>query len=329
MAEPSLDEFDSIKQVVQVLRDQIGQVIVGKAGAVELMVVALFCEGHVLLEDVPGIGKTTLAKTLARSLGCSFRRIQFTPDVLPSDITGVNVFNQKTGEFEYRTGPIHAQIVLADEINRAGPRTQSALLEAMEERQVTVDGETRALPYPFLVLATQNPVELEGTFPLPEAQLDRFLLRVAIGYPDREEERAILHRFRTGNPLADLQPLLSTDAIHAANQLCRQVFVHTAIEDYLLDLVRASRSSPAIELGVSPRGTMALYRASQALALVRGRSFVLPDDVKQLAIPVLTHRLILASDARLRGQSAVAAVGKLIEATPVPVEERWSQSQQR
>ena len=255
MALASPDEQAPIQQQIERLREQIGQVIVGKAGVVELLLVALFCEGHVLLEDVPGIGKTTLAKTLARSLGCSFRRIQFTPDVLPSDITGVNIYNQKSGEFEYRAGPIQAQVVLADEINRAGPRTQSALLEAMEERQVTVDGETRTLPYPFLVLATQNPVELEGTFPLPEAQLDRFLLRVAIGYPDREEERAIVHRFRTGNPLADLQPILSTAMIHAANQQCRKIYVHAVIEDYILDLVRASRATPAIELGASPRGT--------------------------------------------------------------------------
>ena len=306
------------------LREQIGRVIVGKDAAVELLLVALLCDGHVLLEDVPGIGKTTLAKTLARCLGCTFSRIQFTPDLLPSDITGVNVFNQKSGDFEFRPGPIGAQILLADEINRAGPRTQSALLEAMEERQVTVDGVTRPLPHPFLVLATQNPVELEGTFPLPEAQLDRFLLRVVLGYPEREEERTILRRFAAGSPLATLSPLIDADALVTLQECCRAVAVHPVVEDYLLDLVAATRHDAAVESGASPRSALALYRAGQALAALRGRDYVIPDDVKQLAAPVLAHRLILTPEARLRGQSAQAVLVRLLEQTPVPVEERRS-----
>jgi MoxR-like ATPase len=275
---------------------------------------------------VPGIGKTTLAKALARSLGCSFSRIQFTPDLLPSDITGVNIFNQKTSEFEYRPGPLMAQIILADEINRAGPRTQSALLEAMQERQVTVDGVTRPLPHPFIVLATQNPVELEGTFPLPEAQVDRFLMRVALGYPSLEEERQILHRFRAENPLAELEPLVSAQELQTASMSCREVYVHKTVENYLLALVRASRAEPAITLGASPRGALALYRASQVFAALQGRDYVLPDDVKHLAMPVLGHRLILSPDARLRGANTQATMTRLIEQVPVPVEERWSES---
>jgi MoxR-like ATPase len=312
-----------VQQIAGAVRENVARVIVGKEAVAELLVVALFCEGHVLLEDVPGIGKTTMAKTLARSLGCSFQRIQFTPDLLPSDITGVSVFDQKTSEFKYRPGPIMAQIVLADEINRAGPRTQSALLEAMEERQVTVDGVTRSVPRPFLVLATQNPIELEGTFPLPEAQVDRFLMRLALGYPQREEERQILRRFRTDDPLSRIEPVAEVEEIRQAGELCRRVYVHSAIEDYVLDIVRASRSQPAVELGVSPRGSLALHRTSQALAAIRGRHYVIPDDVKQLAVPVLAHRLILSPDARLRGRTAQEVLNELIEQVPVPVEEVW------
>ncbi|MFN3981101.1 MAG: AAA family ATPase [Caldilinea sp.] len=320
-------DLQQVAEAATRLKINVGRVIVGKENVVELLLVALFCDGHVLLEDVPGIGKTTLAKTLARSLGCTFSRIQFTPDLLPSDITGVNVFNQKIGDFEYRGGPILAEVVLADEINRAGPRTQSALLEAMEERQVTVDGVTRPLAYPFLVLATQNPVELEGTFPLPEAQLDRFLLRVAVGYPDREEERTILRRFRTGNPLAEVQPQLDAAELRQLSSRCRQVACHPVVEDYLLDLVHATRHDPAVELGVSPRGALALLRASQALAAMRGRDYVTPDDIQTLAQPVLTHRLILSPESRLRGQSAAAVVARLLEQTPTPAEEVWSARQ--
>lgn len=317
-------EISDVAATARRLREQIDRVIVGKDAVIELLLVALFCDGHVLLEDVPGIGKTMLAKTLARSLGCTFSRIQFTPDLLPSDITGVNVFNQKLGDFEYRGGPILAEVVLADEINRAGPRTQSALLEAMEERQVTVDGVTRPLAYPFLVLATQNPVELEGTFPLPEAQLDRFLLRVAMGYPSREDERTILRRFRTSNPLWEIEPLIGAAEVRQLSARCRQVACHAVVEDYLLDLVHASRTDPAVELGVSPRGALAWLRAAQALAAIRGREFVTPDDLQTLAQPVLAHRLILSPESRLRGQKADNVIKRLLDQTPVPVEETWS-----
>jgi len=306
------------------VRENVARVIVGKESVVELMLVALLCEGHVLLEDVPGIGKTTLAKALARSLGCTFRRIQFTPDLLPSDITGVSVYNQATREFEFRAGPVFAQIVLADEINRAGPRTQSALLEAMQERQVTVDGITRALAPPFLVLATQNPIELEGTFPLPEAQLDRFLLRLSLGYPEPDEERAILRRFRLEDPLVGLQPVLSAEQVLALAARCRQVFVHEAVEDYMIALVRATRTSDALALGASPRGTLALHRTSQALAALQGRSFVLPDDVQRLVDPVLGHRLIPSTKMRLHGKGIGDILADLVAQVPVPVEENWS-----
>jgi MoxR-like ATPase len=316
-------EIRPVQQIAQAVRENVARVIVGKDDVLDLLLVALFCEGHVLLEDVPGIGKTTLAKTLARSIGGSFQRIQFTPDLLPSDITGVSIFNQQQQAFEYRPGPVVAQIVLADEINRAGPRTQSALLEAMEERQVTVDGVTRPLPYPFLVLATQNPVELEGTFPLPEAQVDRFLLRVGLGYPAREEERQILHRFRANNPLTEITPVVTTDQIQTANRICREVYVHPVLEDYLLDLIHASRSHAALALGVSPRGTLALYRASQALAAIRGRHYVTPDDIKTLATPVLAHRLAPSLDARLHSRSTAEALTTILGQTPVPVEEVW------
>ncbi|MBF8283057.1 MAG: MoxR family ATPase, partial [Anaerolineales bacterium] len=294
-----MTDLSRVQSTARALQDNIARVIVGKAQAVELLLAALLTQGHVLIEDVPGLGKTMLAKSLARSLGCSFQRLQFTPDLLPSDITGVNVFNQKTGEFEFRPGPIMAQIVLADEINRAGPRTQSALLEAMEERQVTVDGVTRPLPRPFLVLATQNPIELEGTFPLPEAQVDRFLMRVAIGYPDSGEEREILRRFRDADPLSELTPVASGDDVLALSAAARGVHVSEAIETYILALTRATREEAALALGASPRGSLALYHTAQALAALRGRAFVLPDDVQALAGPVLEHRLIPSSQSRL------------------------------
>ncbi|MCX7680902.1 MAG: MoxR family ATPase [Anaerolineae bacterium] len=306
------------------VKENIARVIVGKDNVVELLLIALFCEGHVLLEDVPGIGKTTLAKSLARSLGCSFQRIQFTPDLLPSDITGVSVYNQKTGEFEYRPGPLLAQIVLADEINRAGPRTQSALLEAMEERQVTVDGVTRPLPRPFLVLATQNPIELEGTFPLPEAQVDRFFMRLALGYPEEAEERVVLQRFREDNPLDTLAPVVSAEQVLEIQRAVRTVFVHPAVEEYIVRLTRATRRHRAVRLGASPRGSLALYRAAQARAAIQGRAFVLPDDVKSLLHPILEHRVIATSEARVRGRAVRDILDEIAAEVPVPVEEIWS-----
>jgi MoxR-like ATPase len=265
-----------------------------------------------------------LAKSLAKSLGCSFQRVQFTPDLLPSDITGVSIFNQKTHEFEYRAGPLMSQIILADEINRAGPRTQSALLEAMEERQVTVDGTTRSVPLPFLVVATQNPVELEGTFPLPEAQLDRFLLRVTIGYPEVEEEREVLRRFRTVDPLEELKPVVAGADILTLSAACRHVYISPAIETYILSVVRATRNNPALSLGASPRGSLALARTAQVLAAVRGRAFVIPDDVQLLSVPTLAHRLILSSQSRLHGKGVPDVLQSVIEQVPVPVEETWS-----
>ncbi len=302
------------------VRESVGRVIVGKSSAIELLLVALLCEGHVLIEDVPGIGKTTLAKALARSLNLTFKRVQCTPDLLPADITGTMVFNQATGTFEFYPGPVFTQVLLADEINRATPRTQSALLEAMEERQVSVEGEVRPLPRPFVVLATQNPIELEGTFPLPEAQLDRFLLKLSLGYPELEEERQILRRFRAADPLRELGPVADVAEILAAQRLVREVHVSTAVEDYLLAIIRETRRHPAVELGASPRAALALYRTAQALAAISGRDYVIPDDIKRLAGPVLAHRLITNPQARLKGRSVVEIVDEVLAAVPVPVE---------
>jgi len=310
-----------IKETAAKVKENVERVIVGKSEVVELAIVALLCEGHILFEDVPGLGKTVLAKSLARSLGCSFRRIQCTPDLLPSDITGTYIFNQKTADFEFRPGPIMSQVVLADEINRATPRTQSALLEAMQERQVTTEGETRALPRPFLVMATQNPIELEGTFPLPEAQLDRFLLKIQIGYPSAEDDRLILSRFRASDPLEGLAAVVSTADLQQMQRDCREVHVAADTEDYIIRLVHATRQNPAVELGASPRAMLALYNASQALAAIRGRGFVTPDDVKYLVTPVLIHRIIPKSESRLRGQKAEQTLKEIIDAVAVPVEE--------
>jgi len=309
-----------IKQSAERVIENIARVIVGKDEVIELCLVALLCEGHILLEDVPGIGKTTLAKAIARSIGCSFRRIQFTPDLLPSDVTGILYFNQKEQDFEFRPGPIMSQVVLADEINRATPRTQSALLEAMQERQVTVDVETMALPRPFLVLATQNPIELEGTFPLPEAQIDRFLMRVALGYPSKEDENAILLRYERQDPLATLRPVIEADELLAMQGQVKSVLVEESVREYMVDVVRATREHEAVELGVSPRGTLALYRTVQALAAVRGRTFVIPDDVKYLAPPVLTHRIIISPQTRLRGRRPEEVMAEIVDTVPVPVE---------
>jgi MoxR-like ATPase len=303
------------------IRAAVAQVVVGKEEALEQMLVALLCRGHALIEDVPGVGKTLLARSLASAMGCTFRRIQFTPDVLPSDVTGSSIFNQRTAEFEFRPGPVFAQVLLADEINRATPRAQSALLEAMEERQVTVDGHTTALPEPFLVLATQNPIELEGTFPLPEAQLDRFVVRVALGYPSLEEEHAILRRFEDDDPFARLVPVTTAPAVAALQRQRGQVTVGDAVRAYLLEVVRSTRSDERVVLGASPRAALSLHRAAQARALLHGRSFVLPDDVKALAVAVLAHRLVLTAQARLRGETADGIVRAVLGAVEVPVED--------
>jgi MoxR-like ATPase len=310
-----------IPEVARRLRENIQKVIVGKDEVIDLTLVAVLCEGHILLEDVPGIGKTTLARALAASLGCTFRRIQFTPDLLPSDVTGLSWFNQKEQVFEFRPGPIISQVVLADEINRATPRTQSALLEAMQERQITADGVTRSLPRPFLVLATQNPVELEGTFPLPEAQIDRFLLRIAIGYPSEAEENAILERFRLSDPLPDLQPVTSPAEILSLQAERRRVRVEESLRDYIVRVARATRRHQEIELGASPRATLSLFQAAQAWASIHGRDYVLPDDVKSMAPHVLTHRLMISPQAQLRGRQPEELVEGIVETVAVPVEQ--------
>ncbi len=309
-----------IAEVARRLRENIQQVIVGKDEVINLTLAVVLCEGHMLLEDVPGIGKTTLARALAASLGCSFRRIQFTPDLLPSDVTGLNWFNQKLQEFTFKPGPIMSQVVLADEINRATPRTQSALLEAMQEKQVTIDGFTHMLPRPFLVMATQNPIELEGTFPLPEAQIDRFLMRIAIGYPDEAEENQILERFRYSDPMPALQPVSTPEEIIELQMERRQIRVTEAVREYIVRIARATRNHSEIELGASPRATLSLYQASQAWAGIQGRDFTLPDDVKKIAPLVLTHRLIISPQAQLRGRKVEELVADIVEAVPVPVE---------
>jgi len=309
-----------VKEAADRLVSNVGKVIVGKKETIELVLVVLLCEGHVLIEDIPGIGKTMLAKAVARSLGGSFKRIQSTPDLLPSDVTGIHYFNQKTSEFEFRPGPIMANIVLVDEINRATPRTQSCLLECMQEYQITVDLETVALPRPFLVMATQNPVELEGTFPLPEAQLDRFLLRVSLGYPSEDEEGAILSRFQQDNPLESLPTVLEARELIKLWGLCRQVYVEDSVRDYAIAISRATRSHDDIKLGASPRASLGLHLASQALAAIRGRDYVIPDDVKYLAVPVMAHRLIARTEARLRGHSLADIISEVVSAVPVPVE---------
>jgi MoxR-like ATPase len=310
-----------ISSAAAALRANVGRVIVGKDRVIDLAFVAILCEGHLLLEDVPGIGKTTLAKALARSLDCEFRRIQFTPDLLPSDLTGLAIYNQKTQDFEFRPGPLLTQILLADEINRATPRTQSALLEAMQERQITVDGSTMRLPRPFFVMATQNPVELEGTFPLPEAQVDRFFMRLELGYPSAEEEGEILKRFERSEPLAELTPVMSSMTLGEMQESVQLVRVEESLRGYIVAIAHATRVHPAIELGVSPRVSLYLYRAAQAYAAMSGRDYVLPDDIKYLAPYVLTHRLMLGAQTRLRGRTTRDILQEIVESVPAPVEQ--------
>ena len=309
----------AIAQTAAKIKDNIEKVLVGKGGVIELTLAAILSGGHILIEDVPGIGKTTLARTLASSLDCTFHRIQFTPDLMPSDITGINFYNQKTGEFEFRPGPIIAQVVLADEINRATPRTQSALLEAMGERQLTVDNVTISLPVPFLVIATQNPIELEGTFPLPEAQLDRFMLRLRLGYPTEDEEEAMLTRFQTADPLQDLTAVVAASDITGLQDAVREVHFDPVLRNYLVQLVQATRCHGDVELGASPRATMGLFRCSQALAAIRGRDYVTPDDLKTLAPLALSHRMILRSQARLRERTAESVIDEILSQVQVPV----------
>lgn len=298
--------------------ENIKKVIVGKDDAVELGVIALICQGHALIEDVPGVGKTMLARSIARSAGCEFKRIQFTPDLLPTDVTGVSVFNQQTSDFEFRKGPIISQMVLADEINRATPKTQSALLEAMDERQVTVEGITHTLPRPFMVMATQNPIEYEGTFPLPEAQLDRFLIMITLGYPSPEEELQIVEDQRMSHPIESLDAVTSAEEIIEVQNAVREVYVDDLIKQYVVAINEATRHSQDIALGSSPRGSLALFRGAQAMALIRGRDYVLPDDVKELAGPMLSHRLIISAGARMRGVHGTDIMSALVDDIPVP-----------
>ncbi|MBE3119281.1 MAG: MoxR family ATPase [Candidatus Atribacteria bacterium] len=294
------------------------KVIVGKRQPIELIVVGLLCQGHVLIEDVPGVGKTVLARSLAKSLGCSFKRLQFTPDMLPSDVTGVSIYNQSKLAFEFRPGPIFAQVVLVDEINRATPKTQAALLEAMEERQVTVDGKTHPLPNPSMVLATQNPIEYEGTFPLPEAQLDRFLLRVRLGYPNSTDEIEILNRQQLRHPIETLKSVIKVDELKEAMEEIKKVYVSDAIKRYVVELTNRTRQNTDVYLGASPRGSLALFRTGQVAAALAGRDYVLPDDIKRLAVPVLAHRIIVGTAARLRELSAEKIVYEILDNTPVP-----------
>jgi len=296
----------------------VERVIVGKTSVVQLTIIGLLSRGHLLIEDVPGVGKTMLARSLARSLDCSFGRIQFTPDMLPSDVTGVSVYNQATGSFEFQPGPIMSQIVLIDEINRATPKTQSALLEAMEERQITVDGVTHPLPKPFMVLATQNPIEYEGTYPLPEAQLDRFLMRISLGYPVLQDEIEVLDRQQFHHPVEDLEPVASVDELLQAQEEIKRVFVSPAVKEYIVRLVHATRQHSDIYLGASPRGSLTLYRTSQARAAMLDRDYVLPDDVKFVAPYVLTHRLIVSPSARLRNVTPSDVLVEVLEQLPVP-----------
>lgn len=310
--------ISDIQQYSSKIIANLEKVIVGKQPALELVVIGLLCQGHILIDDVPGVGKTVLARSLAKSLGCSFSRIQFTPDMLPSDVTGVSIFNQVSREFEFRAGPVMANIVLADEINRATPKTQSALLEAMEERQVTVDGITHTLPDPFMILATQNPIEYEGTFPLPEAQLDRFLLRLKLGYPTLPDEIRVLELQQLRHPVLDLMPVTTIDEMRKMQESIKRVYVADAAKRYIVELTRATRDTSDVYLGSSPRGSLGLFRAGQALAAIRGRNFVLPDDVKYLAPYILSHRMVIHAAARMKNLSADQVVSEILHTVIVP-----------
>lgn len=307
-----------VQTVGERIVENVAQVIIGKRNEIRLTVLGLLCQGHILIEDVPGVGKTMMARALARSIGASFSRIQFTPDMLPSDVTGVSVFNQLTREFEFRPGPIMSQIVLTDEINRATPKTQAALLEAMEERQVTVDGNTYMLEEPFLVIATQNPIEYEGTFPLPEAQLDRFMLRIRLGYPNPQEEIAMLDSQQYEHPLHSLKQVVSVDDLLAAQRAVREVYLNHDIKNYIVNLVTTTRQHPDVYLGASPRGALALYRAAQARAALVGRDYVIPDDIKALAEATLAHRIIVGPNARIKDISATSIIHSILNTVPVP-----------
>jgi len=310
--------LDSSRQVAEGILSNMEKVIVGKRQEMELALMSLLCQGHVLIEDIPGVGKTMLAKSLARSVGCTFKRIQFTPDILPSDVTGVSIYNQKSGDFEFRSGPIMAQVVLADEINRATPKTQSALLECMEERQVTVDGSTYPMPRPFIVLATQNPIEYEGTFPLPEAQLDRFLVRISLGYPSKGDEITIIDRQQQSHPVDNLGQVATVDDVLRLQETVKSVYVDPMMKEYIVSIVDATRKHPQVYLGASPRGSLALYHASQALAFLRSRDYVIPDDVKALADATLAHRIILSPAASVKDVSGRTVVAEVMDAIPVP-----------
>ncbi|MCY3866545.1 MAG: MoxR family ATPase [Chloroflexi bacterium] len=309
---------ETVKEITERIANSVGQVILGKNNEVRLTILGMLCRGHILLEDIPGVGKTMMAKSLARAVGCTFNRIQFTPDMLPSDITGVSIFNPKTREFEFRPGPIMAQIVLADEINRATPKTQSALLEAMEEAQMTVDGVTYRLSNPFLIMATQNPIEYEGTFPLPEAQLDRFLIRIQMGYPQPQDELNILASQQYQHPIQNLQQVVTLKELLAVQQLIKDVYVAKEVQQYIINLITASRRHSDVYLGSSPRGSLALFRTAQARAAMSGRDFAIPDDVKALAEVTLAHRIIVGPAARLKNITSRAIVQDILQSTPVP-----------
>ena len=313
-------ESSEFKGIIEKIKNNVQKVIVGKSDAIDLVLISILCQGHILLEDVPGSGKTTLARAVSSSLDCTFGRIQFTPDLMPSDVLGVNWFNQKSSEFEFQSGPIFNQIILADEINRATPRTQSALLESMQESQVTIDGETRMLPTPFIVMATQNPLDMEGTFPLPEAQLDRFLMKISLGYPTEQEEADIIRRFRKEDSHEPLASVVNSKVIKELQNFSSGIKVEQTISDYIISIVRSTRENDKLDLGSSPRGSLGLYRCSQAKAALSGREYVTPDDVKSLINAVLSHRIIPTSNARLRGFGADEILEEIMSETTVPME---------